>query len=272
LSLNWSPTVLVITASIGRPELRRCAESVQQQEFANVRHLIVVDGAEYSSDAARALENMSQRKQLDVFVLPWNTGQADNFGYRIYGAMSLLVDEDFICFLDDDNWFDPDHVSSAIDAMRSTNASWAYSLRRIWAKNGAPICDDDSNSLGYWPKFASMLSVWEIDRAEKAMHTRYPNLVDASCYILPRQLACAVTPLLHGADADSVVSSLLVQDYAGVCSGKSTVNYELGGGSCVPPEWFTDGNRRIRELYGCDPLPWRQAPRKLGPGSFQHPA
>jgi glycosyltransferase involved in cell wall biosynthesis len=272
LSLSRSPTVVVITASMGRAELRRCAESVQQQEFANVRHLVVVDGAEYSSGAARALENVSPSKQLDVLVLPWNTGHADNYGYRIYGAMSLLVDDDIICFLDDDNWFDADHVSAAIGALRSTDASWAYSLRRIWTENGVPVCDDDSNSLGYWPKFASMLSVWEIERTEKAMHMRYPNLVDTSCYVLPRQVACAVAPLLQGPEADSVVSSLLVQEYTGVCSGKSTVNYALGGGSGAPADWFTDGNQRIRELYGSAPLPWRQTPQKVGPGSLQHPA
>jgi glycosyltransferase involved in cell wall biosynthesis len=271
LLLNRSPTVVVITASVGRPELARCAESVQQQEFAKVRHLVVVDGHEYWSAAARALDGVGPGQQPEVLALPWNTGQSVNYGYRVYAAMSLLVDDDIICFLDEDNWFSPDHVSSTVDALLSTDASWAYSLRRICTNHGLPICDDDSDSLGYWTKSATMLSDLDIDRAERARHMRYPNLVDTSCYALPRQIACAVAPLLRGEDADSELSSFLVQKYAGACSGKSTVNYALGGDSGTPAQWFTDGNRRISELYGSAPLPWRQAPQKVGPGSFRHP-
>jgi hypothetical protein len=271
LLLSRCPSVVVITASVGRAELRRCIESVQKQDFPNVRHLVVVDGPEYWADAAQSLDGVGPDERLEVLVLPRNTGQSTNYGYRIYGAMSLLVDDDIICFLDEDNWFDADHVSSALDALQRTDASWAYSLRRICTAEGAPICDDDSDSLGYWPKFASMLSVWEIERSEKARHMKHPHLVDTSCYVLPRQVACAVSPLLHGPNADSVVSSFLVQDHAGVCSGKSTVNYALGGTSGALSEWFTDGNRRIQELYDSAPLPWRQTPHKLGPGSLQHP-
>jgi glycosyltransferase involved in cell wall biosynthesis len=271
LSLSRSPAVVVITASVGRASLSRCADSVQQQEFAHVRHLVVVDGPEYSSDAASALENVNRNKELEVVVLPWNTGHSSHFGYRIYGAMPLLVDDEIVCFLDEDNWFDPDHVSSAIDAIYSTGAHWAYSLRRICTEHGVPICDDDSDSLGYWPKFASMLPDGLLDRAEMARHMSYPNLVDSSCYVLPRQLACAVAPLWQELHADSVVPSFLVERHTGVCSGRSTVNYALGGDSGTPADWFTDGNRGIRELYGPTPLPWRRAPQRLGPGSFQHP-
>lgn len=271
LSLSRFPSVVVITASVGRTELRRCVQSVRSQDFSKVRHLVVVDGPEYEADAARALDGITRDEHLDVLVLPQNAGRPNNYGYRVYGAMSLLVNEDIVCFLDEDNWFDPDHVSSAVAALQRTGASWAYSLRRICTDQGVPICDDDSDSLGYWPKFASLLSVWEIERSEKARHLQYPNLVDTNCYVLPRRVASAVAPRLRGPNADSEVSSFLVRDQVGTCSGRSTVNYSLGGTSGTPAEWFTDGNRRIRELYDSAPLPWRQGPRKVGPGSLQHP-
>jgi glycosyltransferase involved in cell wall biosynthesis len=271
LSLNGVPSVVVITASVGRTTLRRCVESVRKQDFANVRHLVVVDGPEYESDAARSLRGITPDERLDVLVLPTNSGRPNNYGYRVYGAMSLLVNEDVICFLDEDNWIDPDHVSSAVDTLQRTGAGWAYALRRVCTDEGEPICDDDSDSLGYWPKFASMLSVWEIDRVEKATHEEFPNLVDTSCYVLPQPVVRAVAPRLFGWNADSEVASYLVREQVGACTGKSTVNYALGGTSGNLAEWFTDGNRRIQELYGSDPLPWRQAPRKLGPGSLQHP-
>lgn len=271
LSLSQSPSVAVVTASVGRAELRRCVDSVRRQDFAGVRHLVVVDGPEFEADAARVLADADVGERLEVLVLPRNTGRPDNYGYRIYGAMSLLVNDDVVCFLDEDNWFDPDHVSSAVDALRRTGAGWAYSLRRVCTEQGDPIGDDDCDSLGYWPKFASMLSVWEIARDEKARHVRYPNLVDTSCYVLPRKMARSVASRLHGPDADSMVASFLVENHVGVCTGRSTVNYALGGTSGAPAEWFTDGNGRLQELYEPAPLPWRQGPRKVGPGSLSHP-
>jgi glycosyl transferase family 2 len=272
LSLNRSPSVVVVTASVGRAALRRCAESVQEQEYSKVRHLVAVDSPEHLSDVAQALQSVSRTKELNILVLPKKTGHSNHFGYRIYGAIPLLSDEDIVCYLDEDNWFEPDHVPSAIDALTTTGASWAYALRKICSDHGVPLCDDDCDSLGYWPKFATMLPDGELERGEMARHTSHPNLVDSSCYVLPRQLACALAPLWQALHADSVVSSFLVQRYAGACSGTSTVNYALGGGSGTPVEWFTDGNRRIRELYNSAELPWRQGPQKIGPVTIKHPA
>jgi glycosyltransferase involved in cell wall biosynthesis len=271
LSLSQSPSVVVVTASVGRPELRRCIESVRRQDYAGVRHLVVVDGPEYGAAATGTLDGVELDERTEVLILPHNTGRPDNYGYRIYGAMSLLVNDDLVAFLDEDNWFEPDHVSAAVGALLGTGASWAYSLRRVCGQDGEPICEDDCDSLGHWPKFASMLSVWEIAREEQVRHVRYPNLVDTSCYLLPRPVAREVSPLLYGPDADSIVASYLVANHAGVCSGRSTVNYALGGTSGAPAEWFTDGNERLRELYGSAPLPWRQEPYRIGPGSLAHP-
>jgi glycosyltransferase involved in cell wall biosynthesis len=265
------PSVVVITASTGRAALRRCVESVREQDFPDVRHLVVVDGPRFAASAGEALDGVDRDERLEVLVLPRNTGHSKHYGYRIYGALPLLVDDDIVCFLDEDNWFDPDHLRSAVDALRCTGAEWAYSLRRICTERGEPICEDDSDSLGYWPKLATLLDEDELSRTEMDLHARYPNLVDSSCYILPRPIACAVAPLWQDLHADSVVTSSLVREHAGVCTGRSTLNYALGGGSGTPDDWFTYGNRGIRELYGHGPLPWRQTPIKLGPSSLRHP-
>jgi len=240
------------------------------QNYAKVRHLVVVDGLDCAAGATRALADVSRLKQLDVLVLPQNTGHSHHFGYRIYGALPLLADDDVVCYLDEDNWFEPEHVASGIDAMATTGASWAYALRRICSDDGEQICADDCDSLGYWPKFATMLPDGYLETEEAAMHRQYPNLVDSSCYFLPRRIACTVASLWQAPHADAVVPSFLVRRYPGVCSGKSTVNYALGGGSGTPAEWFTEGNERLRVLYGQAPLPWRRGPRKLPPGIIEH--
>jgi hypothetical protein len=272
LSLSEVPSVVVITASVGRPALRRCAKSVQMQHYANVRHLVVVDGPDHSAGATRALADVSGVKQLDLLVLPQNTGHSHHFGYRIYGALPLLADDDVVCYLDEDNWFEPEHVTSGIGAMVTTGASWAYALRNICSDDGEQICADDCDSLGYWPKFATMLPDGELETDEAARHRRYPNLVDSSCYFLPRRIACMMAPLWQALHADSVVPSFLVKRYAGVCSGNSTVNYALGGGSGTTAEWFTEGNERLRALYGPAQLPWRRKPQRLAPGIIEHRA
>ena len=263
---------MVITASTGGQALRRCAQSVREQDFPDVRHLVVVDGPRFKVGVDEALEGVDRDERLEVMVLPRNTGHSKHYGYRIYGALPLLVDDDIICFLDEDNWFEADHVSSAVDALRSTAAEWAYCLRRICAERGERICEDDSDSLGHWPKFATLLTNDELSPAEMNIHGRHPSLVDSSCYILPRAVAHEVAPLWQELHADSVVASFLVGEHVGVCTGRGTVNYSLGGGSGTPAEWFTYGNHGIREMYGQGQLPWRQAPRRLGPGSLRHPA
>ena len=127
---------VVITATLGRDSLRRCAESIQRQDHARVRHLVVVDRAERAADVYGLLDGVGGAKELNILVLPKQTGHSEHFGYRIYGAMSLLMDEDVIFFLDDDNWFEPRHVASMIGTLSSTGASWAYSLRRIGSEDG----------------------------------------------------------------------------------------------------------------------------------------
>lgn len=236
-----------------------------------MRHLVVVDGPRFAASADEALAGINHHERIEVLVLPRNTGHSEHYGYRIYGALPLLVDDDIVCFLDEDNWFDGDHVSSAVDALKTTGAEWAYSLRRICTERGETICEDDSDSLGHWPKFATLLTENELSRPEMDFHARYPHLVDSSCYILPRSVACALAPLWQEMHADSVVPSFLVREHTGVCTGRSTLNYALGGSSGTPDHWFTYGNRGIREVYGTGPLPWRQAPRKLGPGFLEHP-
>lgn len=264
-------TVVVVTASTGRAALRRCVESVREQDFHGVRHLVVVDGPQFAAGVDEALDGVARDERLEVLVLPRNTGHSQHFGYRIYGAMPLLVDEDVICFLDEDNWFDADHVSSALDSLRATGAAWAYSLRRIYTEHGEFLCEDDSDSLGHWPKVATLLSQEELSRPEMDFHASYPNLVDSSCYVLPRSVACTVAPLWQEPHADSVVPSLLVREHVGVCTGRSTVNYVLGGDSGTPGDWFTNGNHSIRRIYGHGLLPWRQPQQTLGPGSLRHP-
>src|SRR5579864_8829985 len=100
-----NPTVTVITATTGHPRLRRCIESVQNQRYARIEHLVVIDGPEWFDRADETLADMAA-DSLKVLRLPDPTGKNTWYGHRIYGAMPFLVLSDYVCWLDDDNWFD----------------------------------------------------------------------------------------------------------------------------------------------------------------------
>src|SRR5829696_7268137 len=120
------PSVAVVTATTGHPNLRKCVESVQNQTYAHVEHLVVVDGPERDARADAALGATSGLNRLKLMRLPHATGKDQWNGHRIYGASTHLMMTDLICWLDEDNWFDADHVESLVAAMTQANAPWAF--------------------------------------------------------------------------------------------------------------------------------------------------
>lgn len=265
-----SASVVVVTASIGHPALRRCIRSVEDQTYPNLRHLIAVDGQRCESAVKKLLDEVDPRIKLDALVVPYQTGHSGYFGYRLYGAMPLLVDEDIVVYLDEDNWYEPDHVASCVQALTSTGVSWVYAMRTIRSAHGAWLCDDDCDSLGFWSKYATLLDESSLSSEELVRHRAHPNLVDTSCLALDRTLAIRIAPLWSNRHADSVVATHLVENFAGACTGRSTVNYALGGGSGTHVEWFVEGNRQLVERHRGS-LPWRVGVHRLEPGSRSHP-
>jgi hypothetical protein len=75
-----------------------------------------------------------------IILLPENTGKPSNhwskkegvkfFGNRVYAGISNLVNADHVLFLDEDNWFDPDHVETMVNMVNmpieSMNGAIAY--------------------------------------------------------------------------------------------------------------------------------------------------
>ena len=143
--------VMVITPTTGKDTLAKAMASVQEQTIPT-EHLVVADG----NDAALNPYFFSTSKRM---ILPENVGGNGWYGHRVYAAMPLMVNADYILFLDEDNWFEPNHVETMIAKIKSKNLMWSYSLRRICNEAGEYLCDDDCESLGRWPTF------YEIGRA-----------------------------------------------------------------------------------------------------------
>lgn len=246
--------VTVVTPSVGTRHVGRAIESVQAQTYPLIRHLVVVDGAEHRARVAEALPRSPQHP-LDVVVLPATVGSRGFNGHRVYGAAPYLVDGRFVAFLDEDNWFDPDHLETVMARITGTGAAWGFSLRRIVDEEGRFLMDDDCESLGPVPSWL-----------DASVH-----LVDANCYVLRRDLALATAGLWYRRCPDEpspdieLCRWLLDERSRFAATGRPTVNYRLHGPRAgVRADFFRRGNADMLRRHG-GRLPWRAPEIDLPP-------
>lgn len=250
-------SAIVIIATIGKATLRRAVESVLNQTHDDVRCLVVVDGPEFAEEATgivAAVEyETAMRGRIDILELPQNTGKNGFVCHRIYGAMPLLVNQDYIFYLDDDNWYDPDHVKNCIKACEENALDWCFAMRNVY-KDGEFLCRDECESVGLWP-------VWY---SPDFAH------IDTNCYCLKREIAIGLAPHWHKSrfdaagnvqpSVDTEICNILKRRHTKFAMvPRFTVNYELGSWELSPkPEFFLDGNLKFAEQHG-GILPWEAA-------------
>ena len=155
-----------------------------------------------------------------------------------------LVDQDYWLALDQDNWFEPDHVEKMIHTCETKNLRWCHSLRKIYDANGRYICDDDCESLGRYPIFLD------------GDH----HLVDTSTYCIKRDVIVALAPAWYsGWGGDRRFYSIISQRVPEFdCSGEATVCYRLDGNpNSVNADFFLNGNQIQRQKY-TGVFPWRK--------------
>ena len=228
--------VMVITPTTGKQTLMKAILSVSQQTIP-VEHLIVADGCFREVDWAIGAYTFPAN--ITLMGLPENVGADGWYGHRVYAAMPLMVNADYILFLDEDNWFEPNHVETMINKIKSKDLMWAYSLRRICDERGEYVCDDDCESLGRYPTF----------------YDYSVNFVDTNCYCFRREFLVTVAHHFYGgwgADRPFYKATSAALPSFG-CTGEATVNYRA-------PErllkMFIEGNKAMKNGYK-PILPWR---------------
>jgi glycosyltransferase involved in cell wall biosynthesis len=238
--------VTVITATTGSNYLTKNILSVQAQTYTDIQHLVVVDGQEHVVKVTEQLKLLNQ-PNIDLLVLPYPTGTEQYNGHRIYGASTYLAKGDYVCFLDEDNWIDTDHVKSLMNTIK--DGGWACSLRKIVDSDGKFICNDDCESLGNW---RSVLNDY---------------FVDVNCFFLPKPLALELSPIWYRRarhpddqpEVDRALTSTL-KDNKIDCNvtGTYTVNYRAGNrADSVQGQFFKQGNEIMKQQYNGD-FPWRK--------------
>jgi glycosyltransferase involved in cell wall biosynthesis len=237
-----NPLVTIITPTTGTKHLQQCVDSVANQSYKNIQHLIVVDGKEHRKKAEQQIHS-----DADVLVLPYNTGHDQYNGHRIYGASTFLAKGAYYIFLDEDNWLEPNHVESLVNSI--DNNGWAYTLRKIVDTEGNYICNDDCESLGNWQ---SILNDY---------------FVDVNCYIVRKDIALNFAPGWYRRarhpqeqpEVDRLLSGWLRQNnFKANCTGDYTVNYRVASrADSVTGEFFLKGNEYMKQRLNGE-FPWRK--------------
>jgi len=242
MKLIIEKSVIVITPTIGSPKLADAVESVANQTYKNLKHLIVVDGTEYFNSA---IDNIPFGKDTNIQILPlpYNTGANGFYGHRIYAGVPHLLNADYIFYLDEDNWYDPDHVASLVEVLDRGN-DFAHSLRKIYNPDKSFVADDNCEALGKWPIYFS--------------HKDPQYLVDTSSFAFNRNFLQQTCHLWHsgwGGDR-RYLYSVLAQNPKWDTNRKHTLCYRLDGNpGSVNADFFIKGNEEQMKHYNGE-LPW----------------
>ena len=242
MKLIIEKSVVVITPTIGSKKLQDAALSVQNQTYSNLKHLIVVDGTEYFNNAVENIP-FGKDSNIQILPLPYNTGANGFYGHRIYSGIPHLLNADYIFFLDEDNWYEPDHVSSLVEVLDRGN-DFAYSLRKIFNPDKSYVADDNCEALGKWPIYFT--------------HNDPQYLVDTSSFAFKREFLEKTCHLWHsgwGGDR-RYFYSVLPMNPKWDTNYKHTLCYRLDGNpGSVDADFFIKGNAEQLKHYNGE-LPW----------------
>lgn len=242
--------VIVIIPTTGSAELRDSLRSVINQTYSNTHLLFVVDGPQFCNNVTSVLDKegiVGLGSTIFRCDLPFNTGGGGYYGHRVMAAFSHLIpDYDYVLFLDQDNWYQPNHVESMIKEIEQKGYDWCYSLRNIFDKKQNFLIEDNCESLGKWP-------AWVGDNV---------YLIDTSTYCFKTEFFKQVSYLWDfGWGADRRFYTLLKDTFKHTnygCTGLFTVNYRLGGNEgSVQPEFFIEGNKKMYGIYK-GVYPWQK--------------
>lgn len=221
-----TPTVAIITSTIGRPELERAIVSVQYQSYP-ATHYVFVDGEQYWQQARGILEKYPN---VVVTYLPMNTGAKGWTNSSINAIAPYLVKADIICYLDDDNWYEPHHIMAGVQTLQATGADYAYALRNMYDENNQFVCIDTFESLGSyqrgWQSFFEFYITANTYQYPFQLNLSNHQHIDTNCYLVRHKTAKLLSQTWHtGLRNDYNVYQWLRQFATGVCTKQTSVNY-----------------------------------------------
>lgn len=264
--------VTVITLTRGRCELlSRAIASVRSQDYlGEIDHLVIVDDCEETLALLTEVASFRPRKLITRFESrepgeiidgPARRGRVYSRVARLLNDGVRVADSPWIAFLDDDNEYEPNHLSSLVECAARNDSSAVHSFRTIHNADGSPYLEarfpwarnpEESAQIhqllcsrGVWVRNSNVLK----DRAGPKGLTPFQNstilsplspvfMVDTSVWLLKRRLLLkypipekfsAQDLLDNMAPDDKLLELLLTNEIRIVASGLATLRYYLGG-------------------------------------------
>jgi glycosyltransferase involved in cell wall biosynthesis len=138
-----SPDITVITITRGRPDLLRRAISAVRRQLPNavLEHLVLVDACD---ETGAMLESLPAEPHLQWRVVPRRPGEHSGPG-RSSRLRNLGVQEalgDWIAFIDDDNDWESDHLSTLQAHASSGSSPAVHCAMQMFHRDGRAYCED----------------------------------------------------------------------------------------------------------------------------------
>ena len=118
--------ITVCTATVNRSSLPRAVESVQRQTLRPVRHCIL-----FQQLMRSPVIDLPRPSDVPIRI-DWMTPPQPNI-VEAYNIVEAMADTPWIAMLDDDCWWEPDHLLTLARLAEETNADF------VWASS---ICTD----------------------------------------------------------------------------------------------------------------------------------
>jgi glycosyltransferase involved in cell wall biosynthesis len=138
------PQISIVTPTYHRPELlRRAIESVRQQTDSDFEQFIVRDGCTQATPCALCRETdalgaeiAAMDSRIHYEALPEHKGW---YGYFSRNRALEQSTAPLIAYLDDDNWWQPNHLETLRSTLTGGNFGFVYSGTIIRNHSGHPI-------------------------------------------------------------------------------------------------------------------------------------
>ncbi|SCA56318.1 conserved hypothetical protein [Candidatus Terasakiella magnetica] len=192
--------VAVVIPSLLRDQLAHAVRSIFQQDLeGTIQILIGIDAPQGSLEQFEKLLEKERPAHIAVtlFWPGYSTKQARGGMWRPWGGgslrslLSFLANARYVAYLDDDNWYSPDHLSSLLSVIK--DKAWAFSRRWFVTEDGtSPIHED----------------IWESVGPENGVFkTNFGGFVDTNCYLIDKLQAYPSLALWSHTDPRFIINN-----------------------------------------------------------------
>ena len=217
--------VAVVIPTVLRPSLTEALHSVFAQRFSGRIHIMVgIDAMKGDLDLIeKACAKRPSHCAVQVLWPGYSTAARNGGlmppgdGGALRAVLTYLANAPLVAYLDDDNWWHPDHLHQLRRALES--ADWAFTLRWfVHPETRRPVCVD----------------IWEsVGPGQGVFQQSFGGFVDPSSLMI-NKLACPLAPHLWNfplksdpMSADRSVFAFLSRNHRAATTGQPTTFYTM---------------------------------------------